>query len=119
MSPLYDVNPDIYGENLLLNVDDNDSSIDFDLAVAASPYYDVSPKQANELVAEIKYIVDHNWRKAAKKYGISRGEIERMGPAFEICEKRKNIDITANSVYTMYIPNRRYSYAGTGQNMGK
>ena len=29
LSPLYDVNPDIYGEDLSLNVDENNSTIDF------------------------------------------------------------------------------------------
>lgn len=85
LSPLYDVNPDIYGENLSLNVDDSDSSIDFDLAVSAAPYYEVTRQQAGKVVDEIKSIVKENWRNLAKKYGISRGEIERMEPAFKIC----------------------------------
>lgn len=86
LSPLYDVNPDIYGENLSLNVDDCDSSIDFELAIYAAPYYGVSGKDADKIVSEIKYTVSNNWRNAAKKYGISRGEIERMEPAFRACE---------------------------------
>lgn len=87
MSPLYDVNPDIYEENLSLNVDDHDSSIDFELAVSAAPYYGVSEEQADKIVSEIKNIVNDNWRNVAKKYGLSRGEIERMEPAFSACQK--------------------------------
>ena len=88
LSPLYDVNPDIYGENLSLNVDEYDSDIDFDLAVLAAPYYGISEERAESIVNEIKNIVGANWRNLAKKYGISRGETERMEPAFRICEQK-------------------------------
>lgn len=84
LSPLYDVNPDIYGEYLSLNVDDSDSSIEFDLAVDAAPYYDIEKDLAVEIVDNVKCIVMENWQETAKKYGISRGEIERMRPAFNI-----------------------------------
>ena len=86
LSPLYDVNPDIYGDNLSLNVNEDDSSIDFDLAIESALYYGVSEKQATQIVNEIKQIVRDNWRNIAKKYGISRGEQERMEPAFRACE---------------------------------
>jgi serine/threonine-protein kinase HipA len=86
LSPLYDVNPDIYGENLSLNIDDYDSSIDFELAVRSASYYGITEGQADKIVHEIKTVVNDNWRNTAKKYGISRGEIERMEPAFKICE---------------------------------
>lgn len=33
----------------------------------------------------IEIVRDH-WRELAKKYGISRGETERMEPAFRECE---------------------------------
>ena len=85
LSPLYDVNPDIYGEYLSLNVDSDNSSIDFDLAVDVSEYYGIEKKQATEEVDKIKCIVKNNWRLIARKYGISRGEIERMEPAFREC----------------------------------
>ena len=86
LSPLYDVNPDIYGEYLSLNVDENESDIDFDLAVEAAPYYGIDEMQAKKEVAEIKSVIRNNWIDLAKKNGISRGEIERMNPAFRICD---------------------------------
>lgn len=86
LSPLYDVNPDIYGEYLSLNVDSDDSSIDFDLAIDAAPYYGIE-EQAMELVVSIKNVVRNNWQLLAKKYGISRGEMDRMRPAFRECEE--------------------------------
>lgn len=86
LSPLYDVNPDIYGDDLSLNVNADDSSIDFDLAIEASVYYGVSEEDAAKMVAKIKKIVACNWRTIAKKYGISRGETEKMEPAFRKCD---------------------------------
>jgi serine/threonine-protein kinase HipA len=84
LSPLYDVNPDIYGENLSLNIDENDSSIDFDLAVSASSYYGITEEQAKKTAALIRNTVKDNWKHLASKYGISSGEIKRMEPAFLI-----------------------------------
>lgn len=85
LSPLYDVNPDIYGENLSLNVDEDSAGIDFDLAIHAASYYGLSRNQAMQIIDEIKKIVRSNWRKLAGKYEIRRGEIERMEPAFRAC----------------------------------
>ena len=82
LSPLYDVNPDIYGEYLSLNVDSDNSSIDYNLAIDASPFYGIEKEQAAKLVISIKNIVVDNWQLLAKKYGISRGEIDRMRQAF-------------------------------------
>lgn len=86
LSPLYDVNPDIYGEDLSLNVDEDNSTIDFDLEIEACGYYGLEKQEAIEIAERMKDIVKNNWRVFAKKYRISRGEIERMQPAFQICE---------------------------------
>ena len=86
LSPMYDVNPDIYGEYLSLNVDEDNSSIDFELAIEAAPFYEISKTQAQKNIADMKKIVGDNWRTLAGKYGISRGEIERMRPAFQECD---------------------------------
>lgn len=83
LSPMYDVNPDIYGEFLSLNVDEDNSAIDFDLAIEAAPYYEISTEQAKKNVTAIRKTVADNWRSLAGKYGISRGEIERMCPTFQ------------------------------------
>lgn len=87
LSPMYDVNPDIYGDNLSLNVNEDDSSIDFNLAIESAKYYDVSKKDAIHIVNDIKRSVSENWRKIASKYGMSRGDMERMKPAFMACDK--------------------------------
>ena len=86
LSPMYDVNPDIYGEFLSLNVDSDNSIIDFQLAIDAAKYYGVTEQDATGIVDSIRENVRNNWRLLAKKYGINRSEIERMNVAFRECE---------------------------------
>ncbi len=86
LSPMYDVNPDIYGEFLSLNVDSDNSIIDFQLAIDAAKYYGVIEQDATGIVDSIRENVRNNWRLLAKKYGINRSEIERMNAAFRECE---------------------------------
>ena len=83
LSPMFDVNPDIYGHFLSLNVDDENSRIDFDLALNAAKYYGLGESDAKQIISEISATVDTHWKRLAKEYGISRSEIERMTPAFE------------------------------------
>lgn len=85
LSPLYDVNPDIYGNYLSLNVNSEESDLDFELAIRSSAYYGLDEKKAKEIVNEIAENVRDNWKIIAQKYGINRSEIERMRPAFMIC----------------------------------
>ena len=56
LSPLYDVNPDIYGEYLSLNVNKNESSIDFDLALRSARYYGVNESEASALSPLLKIL---------------------------------------------------------------
>ena len=87
LSPLFDVNPNIYGDALALNVDENNNLIDFNLALSVAKLYDLAKSQAIEEVKEIKNIVENNCRKLAKQYGLSRSEIENMSPAFNMSYK--------------------------------
>lgn len=82
LSPMYDVNPDIFGEYLSLNVDTDNSKIDLNLAIEASKYYGIMKKDAVILADEIIHTVDDNWRALAGRYGIRRSETERMSLAF-------------------------------------
>ena len=84
LSPLYDVNPNPEGDVLSLNVDENNNLIDFEVALDVAFTFGISEKQANIYLDEIKSIVENNWRILAKKYGLARGEIERMSPAFDM-----------------------------------
>lgn len=87
LSPVYDVNPSIYGDTLSLNVDSDSNLIDFNLALSVAKLFDLTEKQAVEQLNDIKNIVESNWRKLARKYGLSRSEIESMSPAFDMTFK--------------------------------
>jgi len=82
LSPMYDVNPNIYGNSLSLNVSTDDSSVNFELAIETAKYYDISLDEAKSIVAEISGIVSENWRSVAREYGLSRSAVKRMEPAF-------------------------------------
>lgn len=84
LSPLYDVNPTIYGDTLSLNVDSNSNLIDFELAKKTSEMFGLNIHQAEEELSEMKNIIESNWKTIASKYGISRSEIEKMSPAFDM-----------------------------------
>lgn len=85
LSPLYDVNPIPYGEYLALNVSEDDSSISFDLAVETAEYYGITRREAEKMVHQISKVVRENWEKTASGYGINRGAMEKMRPAFSAC----------------------------------
>lgn len=87
LSPLYDVNPVPYGEELSLNVDEFDNRISFELLLSTASLYGIDQKSAQCIVEDVKKIVKENWEDLAKKYGILRGQIEDMRPAFSECYK--------------------------------
>lgn len=87
LSPLYDVNPNIYGDTLSLNVDSDNNLIDFNLALSVAKMYGLTDSQASAELKEIKNIVETDWRRLAQHYGISRSEIEIMAPAFDMSFK--------------------------------
>ena len=54
---LYDVNPVPYGEDLALNVSEDDSAISFDLAIETAQYYGITQKEAEKIVEVISKTV--------------------------------------------------------------
>lgn len=87
LSPVYDINPVPYGNELSLLVDEYDNTILPELAISVSYRFGINEEVANLLLNDILTIVKQNWEKLAKVYGIGRDEIEKMRPAFSICEK--------------------------------
>lgn len=85
LSPLYDVNPVPYGDELSLNVDEEDNSISIDLAVQTAVRFGISESDAEVQAEEILKIVRDNWEKTAARYGLTRRQIEEMRPAFSAC----------------------------------
>lgn len=85
LSPLYDVNPVPYGDELSLNVDNEDNSISIELAVQTSVKFGIPKPDAETYAENILKIVRDNWEKSANEYGLSRRKIEEMRPAFSAC----------------------------------
>ena len=85
LSPLYDVNPVPYRDELSLNVDEEDNSISIELAVQTAVRFGISKSDAEAQAEEILKIVRDNWEKTAAGYGLTRRQIEEMRPAFSAC----------------------------------
>lgn len=85
LSPLYDVNPVPYGDELSLNVDEDDNSIRIELAVQTAVRFGISESDAGAYAEDILKIVRDNWEKTAVRYGLTRRQIEEMRPAFSAC----------------------------------
>lgn len=85
LSPLYDVNPVPYGDELSLNVDEDDNSISIDLAVQTAVKFGISKSDAETVAEDILQIVRDNWERIAARYALTRRQIEEMRPAFNAC----------------------------------
>lgn len=85
LSPLYDVNPVPYGDELSLNVDEDDNSISIDLAVQTAVKFGISKSDAEAVAEDILQIVRDNWERTAAGYTLTRRQIEEMRPAFNAC----------------------------------
>lgn len=85
LSPLFDVNPVPYGDELFLNVNEDDNRIDIELAVQTAVLFGIGKSDAQAYAAQLLETVRENWNKIAAKYGLSRREIEEMKPAFSAC----------------------------------
>ena len=85
LSPLYDVNPNIYGDRLSLNVDRNDNTISFELAQSTSKLYGINEADAAKIICDIKKTVKDNWETLAIKYNLSINARQYMEPAFMEC----------------------------------
>ena len=85
LSPLYDVNPVPYGDELSLNVDAEDNSISIELVVQTAVRFGISKSDAETYVENILKIVRDNWEKLAIGYGLTRRQIDEMRPAFSAC----------------------------------
>jgi hypothetical protein len=70
-------------EELSLNVNDEDNSIDINLAIETSRFFQLDKNEANNLAEKICLIVHESWEGTARRYGLSRGQIEIMRPAFD------------------------------------
>jgi serine/threonine-protein kinase HipA len=81
------VNPVPYGDELALLVDDEDNRISIDLAICTAYRFGIPEEEAKKTAESMCLIVRENWEQLAKKYGLSRGQIEYMRPAFGECQR--------------------------------
>ena len=85
LSPLYDVNPVPYGDELSLNINEYDNRINIDLAIQSAIKFGISKSDAKVYADDILKIVRENWEKKAIEYRLTQGQIEKMRPAFTVC----------------------------------
>ena len=88
LSPLYDVNPVPYGDELALNVSENDNRMLPELAVETAERYGITKAEARKISEEILGTVRDSWLRLARLYGLSGSQIEAMRPAFPSASRR-------------------------------
>lgn len=84
LSPIYDVNPVPYGDELSLNVNEEDNRISLELALSVAQLFGIDREKASKYAEDIIHTVRDNWMSLAKIYGLSRSQIEEMRPAFNL-----------------------------------
>ncbi|MCC6549344.1 MAG: HipA domain-containing protein [Ignavibacteriaceae bacterium] len=83
LSPVYDVNPNPIGTSLSLNISEADNALNYELALETASYFRVNNKQAKNIVTKIQKAVG-KWSLIARKYKITKTEIEEMSSAFRV-----------------------------------
>lgn len=81
------MNPVPYGDELSLNVNEDDNRISIPLAIETAYRFGVKEADAVKMAKDITKAVKENWESLAIKYGLSRGKTEDMRPAFSACEE--------------------------------
>ena len=85
LAPAYDMNPVATGGGLTLNISETDNAQDLALARDVAKLFRLTPKRANEIIADVVAAV-RGWRVEAKKLGLSRGAQDRMAAAFQLAD---------------------------------
>lgn len=83
LSPAYDMNPNLYGTGLSLNISETNNGLDLSIAIEVAKYFKLNPKDAMGILKKISSAVSE-WRTVAKSIGISKDEIESMKKAFRV-----------------------------------
>ncbi len=83
LSDAYDMNPVPASQGLKLNVSEADNAMDLDLVRSVAPYFRVSKKLADEIIARSQAVVKQ-WPKIAGSLKIHAREQERMAAAFRL-----------------------------------
>lgn len=86
LSPMYDVNPNPLGNGLLLNISEADNTQSLELASEVSPFFRLNAKQAKTIIGRVVKAVQ-TWPKEAKGLKLSKGEQDRIAPAFRVADR--------------------------------
>ncbi len=83
LAPAFDLNPSPQSARLFsTSIDGGDAEDELGLALHVADLFGLSPERADSVIAEVSNATSQ-WRDVAAALGISRGEIEMMGAAFE------------------------------------
>lgn len=82
LSPVYDINPNPYGQGLSLNISEESNSLSLELCLEVAPYYRWQTKAAEEFIRSASTIIG-KWRIIANRLGISSTEQTLLASAFE------------------------------------
>jgi serine/threonine-protein kinase HipA len=81
LSPAFDINPVPFSTGLTLNISEHNNVLDVDLAREVAEQFRVDVKKREMIINEVSEAVSH-WHQVATKFGISRGEMQKMEAAF-------------------------------------
>jgi serine/threonine-protein kinase HipA len=85
LSPAYDLNPDptdIKPRVLTTAINEDNTTASLDLAFQVAPYFELKDREARKIAADVAGSIA-NWRREARRHGLSKIEIDRMASAFE------------------------------------
>jgi serine/threonine-protein kinase HipA len=85
LSPMYDVNPNPLGDGLLLNISETDNTQSLELALEVANFFRLNTKQAKTTINRVVKAVQA-WQKEAKALKLSKGEQDRIAPAFRVAD---------------------------------
>ncbi len=82
LAPAFDVNPNVDRSDHVLAIDDAVTDPSVALVESTAPFYRVGAKRAAAIVAGVRASLAP-WRAVAKRQGIKRDEIERLGTVID------------------------------------
>jgi len=82
LSPAYDVNPSIDRRELMLAINEVETSCDVSIAMEASRDYGLNFREAADVVTQVRSAVV-GWREEATRLNIPKAEQELMANAFQ------------------------------------
>lgn len=82
LSPVYDVNPNVFRQNLSLNITEDDSRKDAVLLIKTAKFYGISDGEAFRILDKMESIIQDQWKTKADEYRLSKSEQAVMEKAF-------------------------------------